>query len=343
MEKHRKALILIVDDNHLNLKILADLAEDEGHEAVLAVNGTDALDFVRQELPDIVLLDIMMPDIDGYEVCRRLKQKDMTKDIPVIFLTAKAETEDIVKGFEVGGVDYLTKPFNTLELKARLKTHLALKWARDDLKQYNKQLKKANEFITRQNDQLKQVMKALELASVTDSLTGLYNRRYITSKIEEEVSRFKRNRKSFSIVIGDIDFFKRVNDSYGHACGDYVLREVSQVLQQLIREQDFISRWGGEEFLIMLPETGLDGAAATAERLRSGIEQHKYRYQQAHLLITMTFGVSVYDEEKTVDKVILEADNALYQGKAEGRNRVVLATGADSTVDVWEYSDGGLF
>lgn len=332
MDNTGKFTILIVDDNAHNLQVLAEVVEESGYESVLAMNGKQAFEFISYEKPDLVLLDVMMPDVDGYEVCRILKNDMQLKDIPVIFLTAKIETEDIVRGFEAGGVDYVLKPFNVVELKVRIKTHLELKKSHDELKRFNKELKKANEELHEANEiiglknlQLKEVMGKLEFISKTDSLTGLFNRRNMIEKIEEELSRYKRNKKPFSIVIADIDFFKNVNDTYGHDCGDFVLKLVSQNLLSAAREQDSIARWGGEEFLMLLPETGTEGAVKMAERARKSIEENVFNYNKISSSVTMTFGVSVYNGSEGIDSMIKRADNALYEGKRKGRNCVVTA------------------
>jgi diguanylate cyclase (GGDEF)-like protein len=308
------------------------LIENSGYESVLAQTGQQVFDFVSKEKPDLILLDIMMPEIDGYEVCRILQQDETTRQIPIIFLTAKVEAADIVKGLEAGAVDYITKPFNTIELQARIKTHLELKKVRDDLKQSNKQLQEvntalqaANQLITVKNQMLKEMMEQLEYAAKVDALTGLFNRRYAVEKIEEEVARQQRNQKSFSFLMADIDFFKKVNDTYGHDGGDHVLKAISQMMQQTIREQDWLARWGGEEFLMLLPESDLAEAMLVAERIRQKIEENVIDYQKMKIAVTITLGVATYDGTEPVEQIIKKADNALYDGKASGRNCVVAA------------------
>ncbi|HEY3426975.1 MAG TPA: diguanylate cyclase [Negativicutes bacterium] len=332
MTEERKPLIMIVDDNPYNLQIIAVLIENSGYESVLAQTGQQVFDFVSKEKPDLILLDIMMPEIDGYEVCRILQQDETTRQIPIIFLTAKVEAADIVKGLEAGAVDYITKPFNTIELQARIKTHLELKKVRDDLKQSNKQLQEvntalqaANQLITVKNQMLKEMMEQLEYAAKVDALTGLFNRRYAVEKIEEEVARQQRNQKSFSFLMADIDFFKKVNDTYGHDGGDHVLKAISQMMQQTIREQDWLARWGGEEFLMLLPESDLAEAMLVAERIRQKIEENVIDYQKMKIAVTITLGVATYDGTEPVEQIIKKADNALYDGKASGRNCVVAA------------------
>ncbi len=302
--------ILLVDDTPENLKVAGNFLKRYNYDLYVADSGKSALEIIESNQFDLILLDIMMPGMDGFEVCRRIKSREEFKDVPVIFLTAKAEIESVIKGFEVGAVDYIKKPFNALELHARIKTHIELKRYREELELKNMILREANE--------------KLEMIATTDPLTNLLNRREMQRKIEEERIRFERSNRQFSIIITDIDNFKRVNDSYGHDCGDYLLVAISVLLKMNIRKQDSLSRWGGEEFLLLLPETNLDGAAVIAEKLRKIIENHLFRYNTIDLKITMTFGVSMLNGKETVDQCIIKADKALYKGKQSTKNCVVI-------------------
>lgn len=326
MDIFKNCSVLIVDDNIDNLQMLADVVGRCGCQSILAVDGEQALECLTVAKPDLIILDIMMPKMDGYEVCSRLKQEMALKDIPVIFLTARSEIEDIVKGFEVGGVDYISKPFNIVELKARIRNHLVLKKCHDEIKITNAELREANKVIEMKNSQLKQVLEQLELTAKTDMLTGLYNRRHMIDEIEKEVAKFSRHNKNFSLLIADIDFFKKVNDSYGHNCGDYVLKLVAETLRTSIRKMDTVARWGGEEFLMLLPETGVDGAELLAERIRKNVEKQAIHYHDAVFPITITLGLAVFSSKDKIDEVIKRADNALYDGKAKGRNCVCISS-----------------
>ncbi|MBC8014271.1 MAG: diguanylate cyclase [Sporomusaceae bacterium] len=317
--------VLIVDDNHDSLQILAEIVEKSGCQAVLAVDGEQALKYLELVKPDLILLDIVMPKMDGYEVCSRLKQDIDLRDIPVIFLTAKSEIEDIVKGFEVGGIDYVSKPFNMIELQARIKNHLVLKKCHDEIKVANAGLREVNKEIEIKNSELKQILEQLELTAKTDMLTGLYNRRHMVDEIKKEVAKCLRHTKSFSLIMADIDFFKRVNDTYGHNCGDYVLKLVAETLQFSIRKVDTVARWGGEEFLILLPETGEEGAELLAERIRKNVAEQAIHYNNALFNITITLGVAIFNSNEEVDEVIKRADKALYNGKEKGRNCVSIS------------------
>jgi diguanylate cyclase (GGDEF)-like protein len=307
---NKKSLVLVVDDNSENLKVLGGILKNNtDYKLAFAMNGEEAVKFAHAHEPDMVLLDVMMPGMDGFEVCSLLKNDDVSKDIPVIFITAKTEPDDIVKGFSVGGVDYITKPFHETELLMRIRTHMELKNIRDALEDKNRELSEAYEKI--------------EELALTDSLTGIPNRRNITSVLHKEVSRSSRNGYVFSMIMCDIDFFKKVNDNYGHDVGDYVLQRVSKILKKNLREQDVVSRWGGEEFLIMLPDTELDSAFFVAEKLRVAIKDAKMEFEEHSFGITMTFGVSEFNRQNGLEKSIKKADDALYEGKQTGRDKVV--------------------
>jgi len=315
--------ILIVDDNKQNLMVLADILENSGYETGLAMDGKQALEYVYNEKPDLILLDVMMPEMDGYETCQRLKEFPEYKDIPVIFLTAKVETEDIVKGFESGGVDYISKPFNSHELKSRVRTHLMLKRAQDEAKSAIEALNEANKAIEKQNEQLGEMVNKLNILSKTDALTGLYNRRTIIEEIEKEVAKCKCGT-CFTIVMGDIDLFKRINDTYGHNFGDFILKEISQVMSSSIRSSDILSRWGGEEYLILFKNTNVNDGFNIAEKLRKSICEHLFVCGDDEINLTMTFGVSGFRCGENIDDVIKRADSAMYKGKTSGRNVVIL-------------------
>jgi len=306
----QRSLVLVVDDNSQNLKVLGNILKDNtDYKLAFAMNGKEALDFLEDHEPDMILLDVMMPDIDGFKVCSKIKNSSEGGNIPVIFITAKTEPEDAVRGFEVGGVDYVTKPFNEAELLMRIKTHLELKHSRDLLEEKNRELSEAYEQI--------------ELLALTDSLTGIPNRRNISNMLHKEVTRCTRNGACFSMIMCDIDFFKSVNDNYGHDVGDYVLKRVADVLKFNLREHDIVSRWGGEEFLIMLPDTSSDDAFTVAEKLRKAVKDALMEIDDVSFNVTMTFGVASFDGELGLEKSIKRADDALYEGKQTGRDKVV--------------------
>lgn len=308
-----KEFILIVDDVSQNLQVLCNILGKKNYKIAIARSGKKALDMVEKVPPDLILLDVTMPEMDGFEVCRRLHHSPRTRDLPVIFLTARTETESVVKAFECGAVDYVTKPFNSAELLVRVKTHLELKRTREELVRRNKELIKTK--------------KDLEISALTDPLTKLLNRRAILTNIEYEKNRFERNRKPFTLLLGDIDGFKGLNDKYGHECGDFVLVSTAQIMKPLVRKVDSVARWGGEEFLLLLPDTGLEGGRTTAEKIRQTIANHTFTYNQTTLAITMTFGVSTYAYScsRDIDDCIKSVALVMYEGKKKGKNCVVTA------------------
>ena len=329
IDPHERS-ILIVDDNPQNIQLVASHLKQEGYRISFSQSGQDVLQKIENASFDLILLDIMMPEMDGFEICTRVRKHPAYREVPIIFLTAKIDKASIVKGFEVGAVDYIVKPFHGAELLARIRTHLELKAYREKVEQINIQLNKEilngikmQEELEASKAELEEMNRRLYDRATKDVLTSLYNRRKMTDLIEYEYDRALRNRLPFSIIITDIDHFKKVNDTYGHDCGDEVLKEIAQTLMSLIRKQDQVGRWGGEEFLLLLPETDTKGALTLAEKIRSEIEQSSYHCSKTELKLTMTFGISSFSDEKTDKTVIKEADLALYDGKNNGRNRCI--------------------
>ena len=329
IDPHNRS-ILIVDDNPQNIQLVASHLKEEGYRISFSQSGQDVLKKIENATFDLILLDIMMPEMDGFEICTRVKQHLEYREVPVIFLTAKIDKDSIVKGFEVGAVDYIVKPFHGAELLARIRTHLELKAYREKVEEINIQLNKEilngikmQEELEASKKELEEMNRRLYEKATKDALTGLFNRRKMTDLIEYEYDRSLRTQLPFSIIITDIDHFKNVNDTNGHDCGDQVLEEVAQVLKSMTRKQDQVSRWGGEEFLLLLPDTDTDGALTLAEKIRKKIEQNSCFCGKTEVKITMTFGLSCFGEDKSDKKVIKEADLALYEGKNSGRNRCV--------------------
>ncbi|MCJ7666579.1 MAG: diguanylate cyclase [Actinobacteria bacterium] len=298
MKKEKQPLILIVDDVAKNLQLLGNILRKENYNIAAANNGKQAIAIAIDIKPDLILLDVMMPEMDGFEACSKLKNIPGTKDIPIIFLTAKVETEDIINGFKVEAADYVTKPFNSYELLARVKTHLELKINRDLLEEKN---------------------KLLEILSTTDGLTGLYNHRYIIDVLSQRIIETKRYGQALSIGMFDIDHFKKINDKYGHIFGDKVLIEISSVIEETIRKVDIAGRYGGDEFLIVLPDTDSGGAYKTAERIRESIES--INWDKDGLKVTASGGVREFKNED-FEKLVNKADKLLYIAKNSGRNRI---------------------
>ncbi len=315
--------ILIADDVPANIKMLGEMLRGQ-YEILVATNGEKAVKLACQCSPDLVLMDVMMPEMDGFTACGLLKSAQETSGIPVIFITASNEEDDIVKGFTSGGVDYITKPFNPTELHARIKTHLEIKNSRESLKQYSRTLETVNNELNEKNALLAKALEQITRMASTDHLTGLWNRIHMMEKCREEEVRFKRKKRPFCFAMCDIDHFKKFNDTYGHECGDHVLRSISAILKQSVREQDVASRWGGEEFLLLLSESGVEGAQAVAGRIRQQIAGSALSYNNVYLSVTMTIGVAAYDQEDGIAGSIRNADLALYEGKNGGRDRIAV-------------------
>jgi len=303
-------LILVVDDILLNLQFIAEVLESAGYEITLASSGKQAIERMQLVRPDLILLDLMMPDMNGFEVCDEIKSDLSLADIPIIFITASNEEEDVLQAFDKGAVDYIVKPFNTHELLARIRTHLELRYTQCQLK---KMLQEQKELI-----------RNLEKLANTDSLTGVWNRRYLLNIAEKETQRSRRYNRPLSVLMIDIDHFKNVNDTYGHAVGDDVLMTMTETIINYLRNLDILGRFGGEEFVVLLPETDNKAAVITAERIRVNIEQINIPVDGKSVSITVSIGVASYQKgDANIDALIQRADAALYQAKNQGRNRVV--------------------
>lgn len=305
--------ILLVDDTPVNLEIAGKTLEKEGYDLYIADSGYAALELIEKINFDLILLDIMMSGMDGFETYNKIRQFENCKIIPIIFLTAKVDIESVIRGFELGAIDYIRKPFNEMELKARVRTHVELKKIREELEQKNKSLQEA--------------YAALEITATTDPLTQLLNRREMDKRLESAMLQYQRNQRPFSIVIADIDFFKKVNDSYGHKQGDQVLIAIAEVLRNNTRKTDSISRWGGEEFLVLLPETNAAGAVNLAEKIRKNAQEVAFYHGESEFKVTLTCGICEFDGKLALDELISNADQALYEGKANGRNQCVIFNG----------------
>jgi len=299
---YKTPTVLIVDDVPANLDVLVENLQQENIELVVALSGEEGYRLANEIKPDLILLDIMMPGVDGYETCRRLKANRETTDIPVVFLTAKDNERDIEQGLCLGAVDYISKPFSMPILKARLRNHLALKH-------------KSNLLV--------------QLAC-TDELTRVANRRHFDYVIERELSRAQRNQTDLSVIMIDVDHFKLFNDHYGHPEGDRCLKQVSRALSSVLhRPADLLARYGGEEFIVLLPETDADGAADIAEKLRQAVFSLSIPHQNSDSddRVTISLGVATCrpKESQTVEDLLESADKALYQAKTHGRNRFTAA------------------
>jgi diguanylate cyclase (GGDEF)-like protein len=301
MRKHDdRPLILIVDDNPINIQVLAEALNAE-YRVKVATAGAAALAIAKNPLsrPDLILLDVMMPEMDGYEVCRRLKRDSATQGIPVIFVTAKNDAKDEEAGLRLGAMDYIVKPFHLAIVKARVQNHVSLK-LRSDM---------------------------LESLALIDSLTGIANRRRFDQALDHEWKRALRSGAKLALVMADIDHFKAYNDHYGHGAGDLCLKAVARALSgELGRASDLLARYGGEEFIAVMPDTETAGARVLAERWRACVAAltlpHQFSSAADHVTISVGYASITPSPEQSPGDLLALADRMLYNAKGQGRNRI---------------------
>jgi len=311
-----KATLLLVEDSAAQGGELKESLEALGYTVRWAKSGMAGLKIAREEDPDLIVLDVVMEDMDGFAVCRWLKMHSSTRDIPVIMLTARGELRDRVEGLHVGADDYIAKPFAPEELEARIFAALRVKASQSELK--------------RRNTQLESMLHHVEALAITDPLTGLFNRRRLADVLRREWAVAKRYKNHLAFIMIDIDHFKQFNDSHGHEAGDLVLKEVARSFGACLREVDLAARYGGEEFAILLPQTHKQGALVLAERLRESVRALTLVVSDKRLSVTASFGVA---SEADVPKggpedLIRAADGALYTAKRNGRDQIVAAEAA---------------
>ncbi len=289
--------ILLIDDSEFDRRLLRHRLGREGGELFEAPNGRTGITLCQSERPDLVLLDLHLPDWDGFEVLRQLKDRSDLHNIPVIFLSATGKTEQRARGLDLGAVDFISKPFDDVELRARVRAALRTKRLQD----------------------------MLEQRAHLDGLTGLSNRHALNDHLEREWSRCDRLGQAVSVILGDLDRFKLINDRYGHASGDIVLSEAADRLRQSVRESDFPARYGGEEFVVVAADSDLQGALAIAERFRTAVAEHPFNLGPIQIEVTVSLGVAIGHPPQDQPDVLMEhADQALYWAKGTGRNRVCL-------------------
>lgn len=286
-----KAEILIVDDVPTNIQLLAQLLKDD-YVVKVATSGERCMELaMREHQPDLILLDVVMPDMDGYEVCKSLREMETTRNIPIVFLTGKVEPKDEEYGFQLGAVDYITRPFLPAIVEARIRTQITLKQQRD----------------------------LLEKMAMYDQLTGLYNRHYLLEAVDRKVAEARAGGSALSMVVLDIDYFKSINDKHGHNVGDVVLQEVGQALKRSCRSSDVATRYGGEEFVLLFDHCDLQACLNKADTLRQQIEG----LNPHDIPVTASFGITMLQpDDSGFDELFHRADQAVYQAKSLGRNRV---------------------
>jgi len=303
--------ILLVEDDKLQAGVTENFLESHGFEIIWTDNGKGAIKIAKTQPVDLILLDFILPDISGNEVCRFLKQTDDTKAIPIIALSIKSSTEEKVAGLLAGADDYLPKPYSEEELLARIYAMLRTKELQDELRLRNRQLA--------------EVLSRVEVLAVTDSMTGLFNRRHFDVVLEKEFNRTVRYQYPTSCMVADVDDFKSINDGHGHHVGDICLKELADIIRNCVRRIDTVARWGGEEFIVLLPETKKEAAVTVASRMLTAISNNKFSAISKR--ITVSIGIAGVPDSSidNAEKLVNAADNAMYEAKASGGNKMEVA------------------
>jgi two-component system cell cycle response regulator len=303
------ARILVVEDSRTQAEWLAQVLAGEGYETAIAADGREAIRRVRTDPPDLVLLDMILPDMEGLEVLRLVKARSDEHFIPVILLSVKSDLDSRVAGLRMGADDFLAKPFAEAEILARAAAMLRIKSLQDQLRAAKAQLEKL---------------------SITDGLTGLFNHRHFQERLAEEFRRSQRYGDPVALMMLDLDHFKQVNDRFGHPFGDRVLRETAELIRSSIRDPDICARYGGEEFAIILPKTHLHGAMAVAERMFRSLRGKTYSFEvggdATSVAVTASVGIAFFPSRDVITSELLVkfADDALYRAKRDGRNTICL-------------------
>ncbi|GAB4266426.1 MAG: diguanylate cyclase [Methylomicrobium sp.] len=289
---------MIIDDDQTTIEVLNTILEQD-YEVLFSTGGVGALALAKETRPDLILLDIVMPEIDGYQLCQRLKHDHVTRSIPVIFITELSDIAAELKGLQVGAIDYIAKPVSPPIVQMRVHNHIELKQARD----------------------------SLALLAITDSLTGLANRRHFDSVLQAECERLSRLKQPLSLIMLDIDYFKNFNDTYGHIAGDHCLKQIAEAIRvSLLRPADLAARYGGEEFACILPHTEHSGALAIAERIQAAVAALKLPHAASAIADHVTVSLGVFTgfvaASTQAGRFVELADSQLYSAKAAGRNRI---------------------
>lgn len=308
MARQQQTTILVADDEPDNLALIQILLEREGYSVLAVENGQEAVEHMSTRRPDLVILDVTMPVMDGLEACRRIKLDEDTRDIPVIFLSAHDEPENQVNGLSLGANDFIGKPFDRDELLARVDVAIRLKRERDRLRARVEEARIHAELAQEQ--------------ALTDALTGLLNRYGLQRSLGREQSEARRYSRPLACLMIDMDDFKSVNDNHGHSVGDIALQQVARILTDGLRGSDMVFRYGGEEFLALLPETDLKGAVALGEKIRDDASNRLFGYGDHMFRLTLSVGAASLCDGESGNDLVARADLALYQAKKLGRNRV---------------------
>jgi two-component system, cell cycle response regulator len=303
-----KANLLVIDDSDAIRKAVRKVVTDAGISENIfeGKTGLEGFRLLLNKKVDLVICDLVMPEFDGFKFLISKATRPEFNEIPVILLTSEGEMTLKVRGLEQGASDYVLKPFDDAELLARIKVHLKIKFLRDELKEKNEQLREL---------------------SGTDELTRINNRRRFMENFQTEFSRAVRYKHSMSIILFDVDHFKRVNDEHGHLSGDSVLVAIVQIMRKNLRQSDILGRWGGEELILLLPHTDATGAFHSAERIRKAVDDAEFPCDEKRLHLTVSAGIACYPRNKAegIDDLLRQADAALYIAKSGGRNRIETA------------------
>lgn len=307
-----KARILLVEDSRAQREHLAEVLRKRGFLVSTAAGGLDALKQIRAEAPDVVLLDVVLDDIDGYSVCRWVRLADRTRDIVVIMLTVKREVKERVEGLNVGADDYLPKPVDDEELEARIFAALRSRQTRNELRQ--------------RNAELEGMLARSEAMAMTDAVTGIFNRRRFVEMLAREWATARRYGHPLSCALIDLDHFKRVNDEGGHAAGDEALRKFAEILNGAVREVDVCARYGGDEFAVMFPHTPRDKAVIAVERALTRLRRDRAQWPGAQQRLDFSAGIASSEDNgiATPEQLLEAADRSLYAAKRE-RGRILIA------------------
>ncbi len=306
-----KPIILVVDDEPVAIKMVSLQLRDL-YQVVPASNGEEALAAIEQQPPDLVILDVVMPGLDGFEVCRRLKYERQTQFIPIIMVTALSDVEHRVKGIEAGADDFINKPFNQLELLARIRSLL--------------RIKQLNQQLEAKIAELESTKQELEQLAITDELTGLYNYRYFKNQLQTELAYAKRTKSNLSVAVIDIDHFKNYNDRNGHLQGNRILVVIADLLKKHSRNTDVAARFGGEELALVLANCDSAAADTVARKLKKIVEDYRFDFQESQPQgsLTVSIGVASFPRDGLdPDDLVGVADARLYRAKQQGRNLVV--------------------
>ncbi|CAD5921367.1 Phytochrome-like protein cph2 [Planktothrix tepida] len=324
--------ILLVDDKPDNLRLLSTMLMEHQYEVRRVTKGVMALKTAKAAPPDLIVLDIKLPDLDGYEVCQALKSDPMTAEIPIIFISALDNVLDKVKAFSVGGVDYITKPFQVEEVLVRVKNHLTLRSQHQQLLEKNERLqqeikarKEIEIALKESQSELQKLNQELQRLAHLDGLTQTANRRQFDHYLQQQWMQLCQEQKTLALIMCDVDYFKSYNDTYGHQAGDDCLRAIAQAISQAIpRTTDLVARYGGEEFAVILPETDLLEAEIIAQTIQKKVQSLKlvHDHSQVSPYITLSLGITcLIPHFQFSPSLLIEwADRALYQAKKQGRN-----------------------